>query len=113
MLPFKIKLSENNSVSPILHEVGRGNRNRTSSCNSTTTNNGTNCKPNITNQLGLTDNIVAGIAVGLFVLGLALGIVIVLVCVCCACCWRSTSTYDVQRSKAVKYEKQVDDVHVT
>ena len=112
-LPFTIQISENNSVSPILIEIGRGNRNRTSmTCNTNTTNNGTGCKSNFTNKLGLTDNIVAGVAVGLFLFGLLLGMVFVMVCACCIHCWKSTSTYDL-KTRPVRYEKQIDDVKLS
>ena len=111
-LPFKIEIAENVSVFPILREVGRGRRNFNASCdNNNSTNNGTDkCKDNITNRLGLTDNVVAGIAVGLFAVGLLLGIIIMLVCVCCVCCWRSSSSVDLQRAKPVKYERQKDEI---
>ena len=113
-LPFLIQIAANVSVSPILHEVGRGNRNRTSNCNSTTSNNGTNCNNNFTNRLGLSDTVVAGIAVGLFLAGILVGLIFMCVCICCIYCWKSTSSYDVQRkadaSKAVKYARQEDDV---
>ena len=113
-LPFKIEIAENVSVFPFLREVGRGRRNFNASCDNTnTTNNGTDkCKDNITNRLGLTDSVVAGIAVGLFAAGLLLGIIVMLVCMCCVCCWRSSSSssYDVQRTKPVRYERQKDEI---
>lgn len=110
-LPFKIEIADNVSVSPILREVGRGPRVFNVSCNTTdTTNNGTDtkCKDNITNRLGLNDSVVAGIAVGLFALGLILGVILMLVCLCCVWCWRSSSSYDIQRTKPVRYERQND-----
>ena len=111
-LPFKIEIAQNMSVFPILREVGRGRRNFNASCDNTnSTNNGTDkCKDNITNRLGLTDGVVAGIAVGLFAAGLLLAFVVMLVCMCCVCCWRSSSTYDIQRTKPVRYEKQKDEI---
>ena len=111
-LPFKIEIAQNISVFPILREVGRGRRNFNASCDNTnSTNNGTDkCKDNITNRLGLTDGVVAGIAVGLFAAGLLLAFVVMLVCMCCVCCWRSSSTYDIQRTKPVRYEKQKDEI---
>ena len=112
-LPFKIEIAENVSVSPILREVGLGRRNFNASCNdnNNSTNNGTDkCKDNITNRLGLNDNVVAGIAVGLFVAGLLLGVILMLVCVCCVCCCRSSSTYDIQRTKPVRYERHKDEI---
>lgn len=113
-LPLTIKISENMTVSPFLRDITPGNRNRTFSCNSTTTNNtNNNCNNNFTNKLGLTDNVVAGVAVGLFLFGLVLGIVLMLVCICCVYCWKSSSTYDIQRAKPVKYERQKDDIQVT
>ena len=109
VLPFQIEIAENVSVFPILREVGRGRRNFNASCdNNNSTNNG--CKDNITNRLGLTDGIVAGIAVGLFAAGLLLGIFVMLVCLCCVCCWRSSSTVDLQRAKPVKYERHRDEI---
>ena len=111
-LPFTIQLSENNTISPFLIEIGRGNRNRTSTCNTTATNNSTGCHSNFTSQLGLTDKIVAGVAVGLFLFGLLMGMVFMIVCICCVYCWKSTSTYDL-KTKPVKYEKQIDDITLT
>ena len=111
-LPFKIEIAENVSVFPLLREVGRGRQNFNASCDNTnTTNNGTNkCQDNITNRLGLTDGVVAGIAVGLFAAGLLFGLFIMLVCMCCVCCWRSSGTYDIQRTKPVRYERQKDEI---
>ena len=111
-LPFKIEIAENVSVFPILREIGRGRRNFNASCdNNNSTNNGTDkCKDNITNRLGLTDGVVAGIAVGLFAAGLLLGVIFMLVCMCCVCCLRSSGTYDIQGTKPVRYERQKDEI---
>ena len=116
-LPFQVDIGDGNLMSPYLLQRGRG---RNMTCNITNVINNTcpttpppqgttnmPCGNNITNQLKLTDGVVAGIAVGLFFAGFIVALLLVLICCVCLKCMSSKHG---SAPNPVKYQKQYDDL---
>ena len=99
LLPFKIRISPNMSVTPQVFVLGRGANATQRQCDE--------CSSS-----PLSTGAIAGIAIALFVFGLVLGLLLQL-CLGLVLAWCRKNSGSMRIGQAVKYEKHDDDLNIT
>ena len=116
LLQFQVNISNGKMVSPVLVTSNRG---RMIACNATceecpSTTSGTTSTPkpedNITNRLGLSDGVVAGIAVGLFFAGFIFALIFVCGCFTFVKCCMGKESREVSSVKYQKHDDELEDL---